>query len=732
MSRRLLAVLGLAVAILASVVFAHVRLINASNGRLLYWVDSAHIPITIASAGSDDIEGRSHQTAIQNSIASWNAASGTRAHLIEDTAEPSRARTDWAADDLHLVYFDEIGTSGYFPAGSSTVAITPVWFSSNGHITDADVLFNGHDFSFTTQNDAGAFDVQDVATHEIGHLLGLDHSGCVGASLYPYVSPGLNLHRSIASDDEHGLRDAYPSGVAGSISGTVRRASNSTAVGGAYVVARSSSGRTITSVLATNAGTFRLNGLAADDYLVYATPLDFPVSFANLIQGRIVQTDFQSTIHGIVSVATGQSVAIGDLLVGADTMLSLGRNFDPLPLGAAQNRTTILTLHGSVLQPGSTLSSGDPSITVAPLAWMGNQVIFTAIVPAASPPGHVDVIATSSAGAQSILPGAIEIVPQAPLVISITPSSASDAGGVGLTLTGMNFRSGMRVVIGDRIYEDGVVGGCTVMNSGMLGLSTAPTQGGTYDVVLIDSTGVEGRLRDGFTFTSLPGIDSIFPLAGTTLGGTTVSLQGSGFVEGSSVRIDGVDQSDIQVSGSTRLDFTTAPGLPGGPYVVEVENPGGAIATAAFSYAATPDPSLSSIDPAIASTSGAVVVTLHGDGFDPATAVVFGADPITGAGGVQADQVTFVDAQTLEVLVPAHSSGLVSVMVSHATTGQADVLPESFTYVGDGGGGGGCFAVGNVGKQSLRGVLEGSWWIALAMLAALWAARPRKSAKLAT
>jgi hypothetical protein len=266
-----------ALAILVGTLCAHVRMIHSGNGKLLYWQSPSNIGITISSRGCDDIGDGSETTAMRNSIAAWNKSQYTSARLVENTSPAQRARTDWAADNLHLMIFDEQGASGYFPSGSGVVAVTPVWFTGGGKILDADVLFNAATYHFTTSGESGAFDVSDIATHELGHVFGLDHSGCVGASLYPYVSPSVTLHRSISSDDEHGLRDAYPSGGKASITGRVRRASDQSPVAGAQVVARSSAGRTVASALASATGSFTLRGLDAGSYELYAAPLDFPV-----------------------------------------------------------------------------------------------------------------------------------------------------------------------------------------------------------------------------------------------------------------------------------------------------------------------------------------------------------------------------------------------------------------------------------------------------------------------
>ena len=53
----------------------------------------------------------------------------------------------------------------------------------------------------------GAFDLEIVALHEIGHLLGLDHSLVEGAIMWPSIRSGVTqgLHR----DDIDGLKALY-------------------------------------------------------------------------------------------------------------------------------------------------------------------------------------------------------------------------------------------------------------------------------------------------------------------------------------------------------------------------------------------------------------------------------------------------------------------------------------------------------------------------------------------
>ncbi|KAH6803322.1 hypothetical protein C2S51_034768 [Perilla frutescens var. frutescens] len=55
--------------------------------------------------------------------------------------------------------------------------------------------------------DANAYDLETVAVHEIGHLLGLHHSSVEAASMYAYVEHGLI--KGLHEDDIQGIRALY-------------------------------------------------------------------------------------------------------------------------------------------------------------------------------------------------------------------------------------------------------------------------------------------------------------------------------------------------------------------------------------------------------------------------------------------------------------------------------------------------------------------------------------------
>ena len=159
------------------------------SGNPVFWQTPSDIGITINSTGSDDITDGSDETAIRLSIRAWN-------DIVRHDAAPDRGHDAVAAgahgldvDTVHTVLSTSRTRRVYSDPG--TVAITLVSSFSNGRIDDADILFERPGVRVHDQvpGPGGAFNVGNVVAHELGHFVGLDHSGGPGATMYPYVDP---------------------------------------------------------------------------------------------------------------------------------------------------------------------------------------------------------------------------------------------------------------------------------------------------------------------------------------------------------------------------------------------------------------------------------------------------------------------------------------------------------------------------------------------------------------
>ncbi|XP_010278837.1 PREDICTED: metalloendoproteinase 2-MMP-like [Nelumbo nucifera] len=64
------------------------------------------------------------------------------------------------------------------------------------------------DESWSTNPQPGMFDLESVAVHEIGHLLGLGHSSVPEAIMYPSIPDGA-VKRNLHGDDVQGIRALY-------------------------------------------------------------------------------------------------------------------------------------------------------------------------------------------------------------------------------------------------------------------------------------------------------------------------------------------------------------------------------------------------------------------------------------------------------------------------------------------------------------------------------------------
>src|SRR5262249_15507142 len=111
-------------------------------------------------------------------------------------------------DGTNTVFFRTITDPKY----ANSVAVTYWWWLDGVHITDFDTIFNDPGYGFDTGNvcSHGGFFVQAVATHELGHALGLQHSNVAGATMWPSGSGCDPSLETLESDDIAGIQSLYP------------------------------------------------------------------------------------------------------------------------------------------------------------------------------------------------------------------------------------------------------------------------------------------------------------------------------------------------------------------------------------------------------------------------------------------------------------------------------------------------------------------------------------------
>jgi hypothetical protein len=192
--------------------------------------------------------------------------------------------------------------------------------ATTGEIREADVYFNTRfEWSVAPAGEPGRIDLETIALHEIGHLLGLGHSGLgetemtstgrrvigSGSIMFPIaMSAAATADRELQADDRAGIGDLYPSSrftaETSSISGRVTR--DGTPVFGAHVVAMNlSTGALVGGFTLSTLGEYVIGGLPPGSYILRVEPLD-DADTESFFTGP-VDIDFSVTFGARVVVA---------------------------------------------------------------------------------------------------------------------------------------------------------------------------------------------------------------------------------------------------------------------------------------------------------------------------------------------------------------------------------------------------------------------------------------------
>jgi len=248
---RAAAVLAAALAIGAARPAAAFVRYETETGAPFYWAVET-IPIaaypndfTQSTMTTDQVEN-----AVSSAAAAWSASENTCTYLTLLTSFSTGATPVAGNDGHNSVIFrsdswcqlgsDHVTCEATYDA--SALAVTTDWANTKtGQIYDADIEVNLIDFQWADVVEdpmlGGDMDLQNALTHEMGHLIGLDHTcynaltataprpldntgqpvpDCVGASaqvqettMYPSATPGDIEKRTLAPDDIDGLCTIY-------------------------------------------------------------------------------------------------------------------------------------------------------------------------------------------------------------------------------------------------------------------------------------------------------------------------------------------------------------------------------------------------------------------------------------------------------------------------------------------------------------------------------------------
>ncbi len=259
--------------------------------------------------------------AYANALARWGTEGGAPTFSYIDGGTTNN--TSWSSDGRNIGQYAN-STNG------STVALAQSW-GWGSEMDDCDIRFYGSNgfgninwSSDPTGPGNNEMDFELIASHELGHCLGLDHSNAGDAVMYPSSTSGTSVAmRTLAPDDRLGLQAIYgaPADATLEISGVTYSeiGDGDGLVEPGEQVSLNISVDNTSSVAAMNAFATAASTEAAISFVSdAATPVTDPDHAAFSVD------DYEGVVFDITSSCTTNDDLLIDLDLFADNFTSLG------------------------------------------------------------------------------------------------------------------------------------------------------------------------------------------------------------------------------------------------------------------------------------------------------------------------------------------------------------------------------------------------------------------------
>jgi hypothetical protein len=403
---------------------------------IIAFSDSLSIPPANIKAGSD-VMG-----AARRALQHWARVADIE--FLETSSSQQTISAQNAGDRINLITVSAQNAALF--GSTDNPGRTRTFYEPGGAIGEADIALNPN-VLFSTDGTPGTYDLESTLTHEVGHLLGLEHSAVLGATMQPrQAMNGLfNLpaftQRSLSDDDIAGARALYGSRAGtGSIFGRLISnsfAGQSHAIFGGHVFAEDAvTGRVVAGNVTLASGNYRIDALPPGRYHIVGQTLDGPIeadeiatangSYSGLLDTAPpfrTQIAVRSTSQ-VIPIAAGAARSLGFFVSSNPApalkarMIGLNGELSTVALPVTAGKTVTVYVAGEGMDEISLggVSATSPFIRVNADSLAAEEfdtsypvISFEITLAADIPPGEYSLVLQSSEGEMVYLVGALTV-----------------------------------------------------------------------------------------------------------------------------------------------------------------------------------------------------------------------------------------------------------------------------------------------------------------------------------
>lgn len=240
----------------------------------------------------------------------------------------------------------------------------------------------------------------------------------------------------------------------------------------------------------------------------------------------------------------------------------------------------------------------------------------------------------------------------------ISPNQGSSGGGTLVTITGTGLSGTTAVRFGTRAAT-------AVTNvSPTQVTAVSPSGNGSVGVTVTTPGGTSNPLP--FFYVGAPFKQSLSPTSGSTAGGGTVTINGTGLSTASSVAFGANNAVPTVVSDG--MITVAAPAGTAGSVGVSVTTAGGTNNGLSYTYVAAP--TVTTVTPAEGPTTGGTTVTVAGTGLTSTNQVTFDGNPAP---------FTVLSDTAVSAVTPPGAAGAVDVVVTNDAA--SATAADAYTYL---------------------------------------------------